>query len=344
MEAFPYSDDPSPPSSAIEPVWKTGRKRGRSRLRKTLSRHFGYFWFRLGYSVISHLPWIVGRGLSAFLGTLAFHALKRERDVALQSLSRVYGNEKSPKEIRALVSRVFRHSASIIIDWVILRRWSDEKLEARFPEAVASIRGAARDFQGMNGAGVVAVSGHLGNWEILSMLFSRFAPGILTSVAKRLYFNKYNDLIHRLRTEFGLEIIYSEESARKMIRALKSGKALSLLCDQDLRTNSGVFVDFFGLPAYTVTFPVDLARLTRVRMAFCALVREGNSFRIVYRAPYEISTTENAQADVLAATQKWTKILEEEIRKCPEQWSWIHPRWRSTPERPRLQRRKDRED
>ncbi len=336
LERSSESEEPNQPRSRLKPVWKTGRKRGRSRLRKTASRYFGYCCFRVAHAVVSRLPWSAGRALSRILGAGAYCILRREREIALQSLSRVYGAEKSPVQIRRMTRGVFLHAASVIVDWVILRRWSRARLEARFPEVAASVRQVASDWRQHEGAGVVALGGHLGNWELLAMFFSHFAPGLIVPVAKRLYFEKYNAFLHKLRGDLGLEIIYSDESARKMIRALKSGKVLSLLCDQDLRTNSGVFVNFFGLPAYTATFPVDIARKTGALMATCVLVKSGRGFRISHRFPYEIPRTADEAADVLAATQTWTSILEEEIRKCPEQWSWIHPRWRSTPEQPRL--------
>lgn len=324
-------------NARLEPVWRTGRKRGRSRLRKRISRNVGYAGFRLAHALVSRLPWVMGRALGALVGWCAHVILKRERDIATQSLTRVYGQVKSAAEIRRIVRGVFRHTVSIIIDWVIVRRWSRERVARKFPEVVETIRALEAEVKRL-GTGVVAITAHCGNWELLAHFFSLFAPGLLVPLAKRLYFEKYQDFIHHLRTEHGLELLYSDESARKMIRAVRDGKVLSLLCDQDLRTNSGVFVDFFGLPAYTVTFPVNVALKAGVPMAFCILVKEGPAgFRVIYRTPYALDRSGDEEAQVLAATQKWTSILEEEIRERPEQWSWIHPRWRSTPDKPRRQ-------
>ena len=324
------------PDRAI--VWKKGRKQRRSRFRKTLSRHFGYLWIRLLHAFISRLPFPVGRALCWVLGTSAYYLAHRERKIALQSLTRVYGKERSPGEIRALTRDVFRHAATTLVDWTILRRWPPEKLLEKFPKVAAELRRLESEVK-QSGQGGIAITAHCGSWEVLSLLTSRFAPGLLIPIAKRLYFEKYNDFLHRLRSETGLEVIYTDESPRKMIRAIREGSLLGFLPDQDLRTNSGVFVDFFGLPTYTVTFPVDLARKLGVKMYFGLLIRTGKTFEITLRGPFDVPHTENEAADVLAGTQLWSRMLEEEIRKNPSQWSWIHPRWRTTPERPRMQLR-----
>jgi KDO2-lipid IV(A) lauroyltransferase len=316
-------------------VWEKGRKRRRSPLRKAISRNFGYVSLRAIHAVVSRLPFRAGRALSWVVGSAAYHVCGRERRIALDALTRVYSAERSPAAIRALIRDVFRHTVSIAVDWIILRRWSREKLERVFPDLVRDAL-AIRDIAQAQGTGLVCITAHLGNWEILSLVAGHFEPGLLVPIAQRLYFAKYQDFLHRLRTSHGNEVIYTDESPRKMIRALHEGRLLGFLPDQDVRTNSGVFVDFFGLPAYTVTFPARLARKQKVAMLFSVVVRDGKGFRMVHRGPFTVPRTDDEDADVLAATQEWSRILEEEIRKRPGQWSWLHPRWRTMPSKPRL--------
>jgi KDO2-lipid IV(A) lauroyltransferase len=328
--------DEAKPDAGRAIVWKKGRKRQRSRARKILSRYFGYFWVRVLHALISRFPFPAGRALCWLLGTASYYLAHRERKIALQSLTRVYGAERSPAEVRALAREVFRHTATTVVDWIILRRWPGEKLLRRFPNVAAAVRDVEAKVR-KHGNGGVGITAHCGNWELLSLMCSHFAPGLIVPVAKRLYFQKYNDFLHRLRSETGLDVIYTDESPRKMIRSVKEGHLLCFLPDQDLRTNSGVFVDFFGLPTYTVTFPVDLARKLDANVYFGILVRKGKTFEVIFLGPLEVPRTGDPAADVLAGTQLWSRILEEEIRKCPGQWSWIHPRWRTSPDSPRKQ-------
>jgi KDO2-lipid IV(A) lauroyltransferase len=314
-------------------VWEKGRKRRRSRLRKSTTRYLNYLLIRIFHAIVSRLPLAMGRGLAWFLGTLGYFLFPRERAIARDGLTRVYGGERSPAEIRGMVRDVFRHAVGIVIDWLILRKWSPEKIERVFPEPARAIRELAA--VRATSEGVVGITSHLGNWEVLGVFFNHFAPGTLVPIAQRVYYSRFQDFLHRLRTEAGGEIIYTDESPRRMIRALEDGKVLGFLPDQDVRTNSGVFVDFFGLPAYTVTFPVQLARKLDLKMGFAILVREGKSFRFTYRWPIAVPATDDKDADLLAGSEAWTRILEEEIRKRPTQWSWLHPRWRTTPAQPR---------
>ena len=316
-------------------VWEKGKKKKRSRLRKVISRNIGYAVLRAFHAVVSRLPLRAGRAVSWIAGTIAYALCTRERKIAIAALTRVYSSERSPAEIRALTRDVFRHTASIAIDWFILRRWTREKIERTFPDFVADAR-RAHEVVKSAGGGMVGITAHLGNWEILSLISAHFAPGLLIPIAQRLYFEKYQDFLHHLRTSHGNQVIYTDESPRKMIRALRDGCFLGFLPDQDVRTNRGVFVDFFGLPAWTVTFPVGLARREGVKMFLAVVVREGKGFRLVHRGPFDVPSTNYEEADLLAGTQLWTRVLEEEIRKHPEQWSWLHPRWRTKPEKPRL--------
>jgi KDO2-lipid IV(A) lauroyltransferase len=319
-------------------VWRKGRKRKRSRFRKALTRNLGYVVLRCVHAVVCRLPRTVGRWLAWLVGSLAYYLLGRERRIALDGLTRVYGSERSPAEIRSLARGVFRHTVHLVIDWLIVRRWSRERVERCFPE-VAKSYGELREAHRAIGTGVVGVTGHFGNWEFLSVFFGHFLPGQLVPIAKRLYYPRYQDFIHRLRASTGNDIIYTDESPRRILRALKDGKITGFLPDQDVRTNSGVFVDFFGLPAHTVTAPVSIARKLRVPLYVVLVIRQGHGFRVVFD-PIEIPHTDDEAADLLAGTQSWTRYLEKQIRSAPEQWSWLHPRWRTTPGGPR--RRVDR--
>lgn len=310
------------------------KKRRRSRFLKTVSRYGGYAGVRVGHFILSRLPLRLGLLLSSVVGNIAYVFARKARRNAYESLSRVYGNEFSDREIRRQVKDVFRHTVATAAEFCILRRWSNERLEARFPNVVAGIKQIDRDVK-ESGCGVVGLTAHFGNWEVLSLFYSRFAPGLLVPVAKRAYFEKYQEFIHSLRTADGLDVIYSDESPRRQIRAVRDGHLLGLLPDQNLRTNSGVFVEFFGKPAYTVTFPVVLARKLGVKMVFNCLVRENGGFRFMYSGLFDVPRTENEERDVLVGTQQWTALLEDSIRKYPTQWSWIYPRWKNTPDRPR---------
>lgn len=317
---------------SVDPLPRRHRKK--KWWRKAVSRHCGYALGRFLHALACRLPHAACGALSNLVGTVAYLFLRRDRRRAVTQLTRVLGGQLSPREIRRLARATFVHTASVYIEWSVLRRWSTERLERKFPHVARDLRDLEQRIRTQK-LGVVGLTGHLGNWELLSLFFSRFTPGLIVPIANRLYFRKYHDFLHRLRTETGLKVIYNDESARKVIQAVRDGHLLGLLVDQEVRTNACVFVDFFGLPAQTAMFPVQLARKLGARLTMLFLVREGRTYRFVDRGFFTVPCTADEDADRLAATHSWTRMLEEEILKRPSQWSWMHDRWHARPDRPR---------
>lgn len=311
-----------------------GRYRNRSRIRKNISRYSGYFVMRTLHAVVCRLPLPAGRALGRFAGRVAYFLAGRQRRVGIRNLRRVYGEEWSERKIRQVTRRVFQNVATSMAEWVILRRWPSEKLLEYCSGALWALDGIHDDMVRL-GPGGVGLCAHFGNWEVLSLLYGRHRPGFLFPIANRIYFRKYQEFFHEMRTSGGIEVIYSDESPRKILRKVREGKMPSMLADVDLRTNSGVFVDFFGAPTYTITFPVEVARKYNRPIGVVLLWREGTKFQATYSGPIQVPKTEDEQADILAGTQAWSSWLEQEIRKRPDQWMWIHPRWRTTPDKPR---------
>ena len=306
----------------------------RNRWKKQILRRVSYVFARALHAGVCRIPFRLSGAASWCIGNAAHLFLIRDRRRAHSSLLRVFGQERSAREIRSLVRRVFRHSASVYVEWSILRRWPEPRLRATFPliaEDLCKLRAEIAS----SGSGVVGLTAHLGNWELLSLFFGRFTPGLLVPVANRIYYPRYHEFLYRLRIETGLKVLYNDESARKAIQAIRDGHILGLLPDHEVRTNSSTFVDFLGLPAQTATFPVQLARKLQVKMAMVLLVRDGSTYRVINCGLFDAPHTEDEAEDLRNGTARWSQMLEVEIRRYPDQWSWTHDRWRSTPDHPR---------
>lgn len=299
---------------------------------RSLRRLAAYLAVRLAHAVVCRLPFRLGRQLGWLAGGCAYHLGRRPRQIALSNL-RASFPELPETAVRALALASFRTAASAVIDWAILRRWPTQKLRARFPELAREVESTARIWR--EAGGLVGFTAHFGNWEVLSMIFSRLAPGLIVPVANRHRSTRLHDFVHRLRRETGLEVLLSEQSARKMILAVREGKVLGLLPDHEVRTNGAVFVSFLGRPAYTATFPVALARRLRAPSCFILLRKTAGGFQLVTRPVFEFQWSEDESADLLGGTQQWSRLLEEEIRKDPGQWTWMQDRWQHQPGRPR---------
>ena len=246
------------------------------------------------------------------------------RKVALQNLEAAYGSAMSPKERSQLTRKVFAHFGMVGAECLLMshRRPSDMDWLVEY-EGVENLRSAF-----LKGKGVFVFSGHFGNWEMVALM-QGFLGYPMAMVTRPLDNPLLEDLLARGRTRSGNEVIHKQVAARGMLRALKHGWCVAIVIDQDTRGTESVFVDFFGRPAATTP---ALARLalrdaTPVVPVFGIPLADGR-YRIRYLPEVSIPLTGDRDADVLAMTQECTRIIEEQIRRHPEMWLWIHKRWK----------------
>ena len=187
------------------------------------------------------------------------------------------------------------------------------------------------------GNGVLYLTGHIGAWELSSFAHALYGYP-LHYMARPLDNHKLDELVNRYRSLSGNRPIYKNESARLMLKVLKDAGTVGILADQNTMPSEGVFVDFFGTPACSTT------GLARVALHTGAAVVPGyaywdeaiKKYRLRFELPVELVRTGDNERDIFENTQKFTKVLEEIIRKYPDQWVWVHGRWNTRPpgERP----------
>ncbi|MBI4586908.1 MAG: hypothetical protein HY717_23085 [Planctomycetes bacterium] len=307
----------------------------RSRLGRFLLHHKPWKRFRrdlLFYlalpflAVVSRLPLSLARTLGLAIGTVVFYLSRAERRIATENLTCAFGPSKSAREIRKLCRRVFQHTFVSFVDFFVIRRWSKEKIERNFH--------LEKDFRRLQEAipdGSVGITAHFGNWELLAIFFARYHPGTLVPTAQRGNNHKVQEYMDRIREAVNLEVIFTYESPRRFFQVLNEKKLLGLLPDQDLKIPNGVFVDFFGRPAYTSTLPVKLSCSTGLPLIMVLLVREGKGFRLLAHTRVHDPKEAGSEQDSWRITQRWSHLLADEIRACPEQWMWFHRRWDTQP-------------
>jgi KDO2-lipid IV(A) lauroyltransferase len=188
------------------------------------------------------------------------------------------------------------------------------------------------------GKGIVFVTGHLGNWELMARLVARVGAPV-SAVAKRGGDERLMGIIERWRRDGGVTTLWREDpsTARALLRVFKRNEVLGILVDQDTRVQ-GVWVPFFGRPAYTPRAPGDLA----LRSGAPILVgtshrkgeRPGDGFVFeVTEVPYDPQPADR-EAEVLRITAACQAVMEEAIRRHPADWVWMHERWKTQPDPP----------
>lgn len=182
------------------------------------------------------------------------------------------------------------------------------------------------------GKGVLFLTAHLGGWEIGSFVHS--LHGNPLHVVMRALDNPYIDAYtRRLRTLHGNTLIDKDEFARGVIGALRKGDTVGVLMDTNMLGGEGEFVNFFGLPASTTTSIARLAMRTDAAVvpAFTIWDRELGKYRIHFEPMIPTVRTGDDSSDALTNTARYTKVIENIIRQYPDQWLWVHRRWKTRP-------------
>ena len=182
------------------------------------------------------------------------------------------------------------------------------------------------------GRGVILITAHLGAWEMISFALSAFGYPFRFLV-RRIENPAIERLIETTRVRFGNSTIDKRSAARSMLTTLRAGGMLGLLVDINVVRDKGIFVDFFGVPASTTFMAAKLALRTGATIVpvFAPWEERRRRFVISIGTPLTIEHSDDEREDIRRLTSKFTKVVEDRVRRHPDQWLWIHKRWRTRP-------------
>jgi KDO2-lipid IV(A) lauroyltransferase len=263
-------------------------------------------------------------------GALAYHLFGQARRLALGHLALAFP-EKSEAERKAIARQMFVNLGRSAMELTSIRSY-----QHRLTEYVTQLDPGPLRRAVALGKGVVFVTGHLGNWELNARLVARVGAPV-SAVAKRGGDARLMGLIERFRAEGGVTTLWREDpsTARALLRTFKQGHVLGILVDQDTKVQ-GVWVPFFGRPAYTPRAPGDLALRSGAPVLVGTGHRKGNRpgdgfvFEVT-EVPYDPAPADR-EAEVLRITATCQAIMEDAIRRYPADWVWMHERWKTQPE------------
>jgi KDO2-lipid IV(A) lauroyltransferase len=184
----------------------------------------------------------------------------------------------------------------------------------------------------VRGKGVLILTGHLGAWELSSFYHSLMGHP-MGMVIRRLD-NRYLDrFVNRIRCLHGNRVLHKDDFARGLITAMRQGETVGILMDTNMTPPAGEFVEFFGRLACTASGLARVALRTGAAVVPGFLLWEARERRYVlhFGERIEAETTGDAEGDIVALTQRCTSVIEAWVRRYPEQWLWIHRRWKTRP-------------
>ena len=277
--------------------------------------------------ILGALPRPLARGIAAGVARLCFALLPKLRKTADFNLKLAFPDWNAKK--RAAVQRgMVRNLGWMAAEFARLPKYTKENVER-----YVVLDGHENFLAGkQHGKGVLYLTGHIGAWELSSFVHALYGFP-LHYMARPIDNPRIDKFVNEYRGLSGNQPIFKNESARSLLKILKEQGTVGILADQNTMPQEGVWVDFFGVPACTST------GIARVALHTDAAVVPGyvywdsamRKYRLRFEPPVELVRTGNTERDVRENTARFAKILEEVIRQHPEQWVWLHARWKNRP-------------
>ena len=280
-----------------------------------------YILYRAGSAIVAALPLRLLFAAGQILGSCSWLVSGKYRRLAERNVGIAFGDEKPPGELRRLVRRHFRRLGANLLSSVKLTQMSPEKILQRV--TVENIESMDSRFRA--GIPVVLVLSHLGIWELFAQLMPKFVGYVRNASVYQRLGNRFIDAhVRRTRSQTGLELFDRKDGFQPVIDLLRSGGGVGVLSDQHAGDH-GLWTPFFGRLASTSPLPGLLAKRTRAAVIAAAVYTTGPArWRMVFTERFD-----QPDASIADLTSKINKVIEQQIRVAPEDWFWVHNRWKT---------------
>ena len=278
--------------------------------------------------ILGAMPRALARAFAIGIAQLVYLLHFRLREVGMRNLVMVFP-EKSVAERKRILRGVFTSLGRQLAELCRFPKYTNENVDE-----VVVYDGLENYEQAYaRGKGVLFLTAHFGGWELSA--FAHSLHGHWLNVVMRPMDNEYLDrLLQSYRTMHGNKTVAKDDFVRGLLAAMKAGETVGILMDTNMTPPQGVFVDFFGIPACTAS------GLARIALRTDAAVVPGftiwdpalRKYRLRFDPALTVIRTGNLEADIAANTQLFTKVIEDYVRKYPDQWLWVHRRWKTRPE------------
>jgi KDO2-lipid IV(A) lauroyltransferase len=275
--------------------------------------------------------------MGAALGALAWRAIPRLRQVGLRNLELAFP-EWTEERRAAVLRRLYRNLGWQMAEFCQMPKYTRESSQAWIRYEGLEHYLAARE----RGQGVLIVTGHLGAWELSSYWHSLMGYP-MSMVIRRLDNARVDALVNGIRCLHGNKVLHKDDFARGLIGAMRKGETVGILMDTNMTPPQGVFVPYFGRLACTASGLARVARKTGAAVVPGFLLwEEAEGKYVLHFGPeIEVATGGSDEEDAVTNTARFTEVIEDYARRYPDQWLWVHRRWKTRPagEEPIYQKR-----
>jgi KDO2-lipid IV(A) lauroyltransferase len=275
--------------------------------------------------LINIFPFRMSLKFFSGIGLLLYLFDKRHRNVALENLSFAF-SDKSNAEIKKIAKKSFKNIGLTIEEIArIVKEGKDFINDITEYEGINNIEKAMKKEKG-----VIIMSAHLGNWEIGALAIGK--KWKFNSVVRPLDNRLLNEFLYKIRTVFNGCVISKKNAMKEILKCLKRNELVAILMDQNTSRDDGIFVDFFGKKACTTPVIALLTLRTGASVIPTFTIREDTGkIRVIFEEEVEIIPSSDYRKDIEKYTAIFTEIIESVIRRYPDQWLWLHRRWKTQP-------------
>lgn len=277
--------------------------------------------------ILGILPRRLSRAFAIAIAQLVYLLHFRLRQVGMRNLAMVFP-EKSLQERKRILRGEFTSLGRQLAELCQFPHYTQENID----EVVVydGLENYERAYA--RGKGVLFVTAHFGGWELSAFAHSLYGHPV--NIVMRPMDNPYLDrMLQRHRTMHGNKVVPKDDFVRGLLAAMKAGETVGILMDTNMTPPQGVFVDFFGIPACTASGLARIALRTEAAVVpgFTIWDETLGKYRLRFDPALELIRTGDLESDIIANTQKFTKVIEDYVRKYPDQWLWVHRRWKTRP-------------
>ena len=286
------------------------------------------------YRIVALFGWWcrqLPRGLALQLGhgigILFYYFIKKRREIALNNLEIAFGSQLTGAQRREICKASFINVGKTCIEFLRFPKRNAENIWNAI-----TVEGKENLYTALEGGkGAIVFLAHFGNWELLSLVYGALIPDRAKAIAFPLKNARLNTYISQRREQLSLKLIPRKQAVRETLRALKNNEAVGFFADQNAGPE-GVFVEFLGKTASAARGPAVLALKTGAPLLFSLDIRQPNDQHHVYISPpIYTEPSDDFERDVALYTTQMLKQLEHYIHEYPEQWLWLHNRWKTQP-------------
>lgn len=281
-----------------------------------------YVLYRMGFSLAKILPLRTGYAIAEIIARAYFIFAKKDREALKENLRVILGEEASEMVLDEHVMEVFRNFAKYLVDFFRFPKFTEKYISRNIDiEGREHLDGCLSE-----GKGMIALSLHLGNWELGGAVVAGLEYPISAIVLEHKS-KKIDDFFVRQRAINGMRSIPIGMQIKECFRALGRNEVIAIAGDKDY-TSNGILVDFFGKKAVMPKGPAVIALRTGAPIVFCALIRKKNdTFKLCIEPPIKYEALGDPEKDLRTLMGKYLDIFEKHIRENPDQWYAFRKIW-----------------